>query len=133
MGIQASTPYRADNRPNCRVGNKRHWSLSNCTRSAAQVVMVASFLSSAVHLQASSAAAYVSLCCNARSTAGVFTASTLTQTSTIMTGSGGDGIALSPDGTKMFVTVDQKRELQVIATSAGTILARVPVPISVSG
>jgi hypothetical protein len=33
----------------------------------------------------------------------------------------------------MFVTVDNKRELQAIATATGTILARVPVPIGVSG
>jgi DNA-binding beta-propeller fold protein YncE len=48
-------------------------------------------------------------------------------------GSGGDGIALSPDGTKMFVTVDHKSQLQVIATVSGTILATVPVPVGVSG
>jgi DNA-binding beta-propeller fold protein YncE len=39
-----------------------------------------------------------------------------------VTGSGGDGLALRPDGTKMFVTVDCKRELQVIETATGAIL-----------
>lgn len=102
-----------------------------CTRSIAQILAVAIFLSTAAQLPASTA--YVSLCCNAPSTAGVFHASTLAQTGTIVTGSGGDGIALSPDGTKMFVTVDYKSELQVIATATGTILATVPVPVGVSG
>src|ERR1700734_1217011 len=99
----------------------------------AQIVTTAAFLSTAAHLQASSSTAYVSVCCNAPSTAGVFSASTLKQTRTIVTGSGGDGLALSPDGTKMFVTVDYKRELQVIETASGTILATVPIPVGVSG
>jgi len=103
------------------------------SRSFAQIVTVAAFLFTAAHLQASSSTAFVSVCCNAPSTAGVFNASTLVQTRSIVTGSGGDGIALSPDGTKMFVTVDNKRELQAIATATGTILARIPVPIGVSG
>ena len=107
--------------------------MSQCTRSVTQIVTFAAFLSIAAHLQASSATAYVSVCCNAPSTASVFNASTLKQVRTIMTGSGGDGIALSPDGTKMFVTVDHKHELQAIATSSGTILATVKVTISVSG
>src|SRR5262249_25911488 len=85
------------------------------------------------NLQASSPAAYVTVCCNAPSTAGVFNASTLTRTRSIVTGSGGDGIALSPDGTKLFVTVDQKRQLQVISLATGALLATVPVPIGVSG
>jgi YVTN family beta-propeller protein len=105
--------------------------MSQCIRLVAQVVAAAAFLSTAARLPASSA--YVSLCCNAPSTAGVFNASTLAQTNTIVTGSGGDGMALSPDGTKMFVTVDYKSELQVIATATGTILATVPVPVGVSG
>jgi DNA-binding beta-propeller fold protein YncE len=98
-----------------------------------QIVTVAALLYAAAHLQASSPTAYVSVCCSAPSTADVFSAATLAQTRTLATGSGGDGIALSPDGTKMFVTVDGKRELQAIATATGTILATVPVPISVSG
>jgi YVTN family beta-propeller protein len=105
--------------------------MSHCIRSVAQIVAAATFLSSAGRVTASSA--YVSLCCNAPSTAGVFNASTLAQTNTIVTGSGGDGMALSPDGTKMFVTVDYKRQLQVIATASGTILATVPIPVGVSG
>jgi YVTN family beta-propeller protein len=105
--------------------------MSHCIRSVAQIVAAAILLSSAGRVIASSA--YVSLCCNAPSTAGVFNASTLAQTNTIVTGSGGDGIALSPDGTKMFVTVDYKRQLQVIATASGTILATVPIPVGVSG
>jgi YVTN family beta-propeller protein len=105
--------------------------MSHCIRSVAQIVAAATLLSSAGRVIASSA--YVSLCCNAPSTAGVFNASTLAQTNTIVTGSGGDGIALSPDGTKMFVTVDYKRQLQVIATASGTILATVPIPVGVSG
>jgi YVTN family beta-propeller protein len=105
--------------------------MSHCIRSVAQIVAAATFLSSAGRVTASSA--YVSLCCNAPSTAGVFNASTLAQTNTIVTGSGGDGMALSPDGTKMFVTVDHKRQLQVIATASGTILATVPIPVGVSG
>jgi len=107
--------------------------MSRCTQIVAQIVTAAAFLSSAAHLQASSSTAYVSVCCNAPSTAGVFSASTLKQTRTIVTGSRGDGLALSPDGTKMFVTVDYKRELQVIETATGAILATVPVPISISG
>jgi YVTN family beta-propeller protein len=107
--------------------------MSQYTRSLTRVVTFAAFLSIAAHLQASSATAYISVCCNAPSTAGVFNASTLEPTRTLVTGSGGDGIALSPDGTKMFVTVDQKHELQAIATSSGTILATVKVPMSVSG
>lgn len=107
--------------------------MSQCTRSVTQIVAVATFLSIAAHLQAFSSTAYVSVCCNAPSTAVVFNASTLKQARTIATGSGGDGIALSPDGTKMFVTVDHKHELQAIATSSGTILATVKVPLSVSG
>jgi len=105
--------------------------MSHCIRSVAQIVAAATLLSTAGRVIASSA--YVSLCCNAPSTAGVFNASTLAQTNTIVTGSGGDGIALSPDGTKMFVTVDYKRQLQVIATASGTILATVPIPVGVSG
>jgi YVTN family beta-propeller protein len=85
------------------------------------------------NLEASSPTAYVSVCCNAPSTAGVFNASTLTQTRSIVTGSGGDGIAISPDGTKLFVTVDQKRQLQVISLATGALLATIPVPIGVSG
>jgi len=104
--------------------------MSQCIRLVAQVVAAAAFLSTA-RLPASTA--YVSLCCNAPSTAGVFNASTLAQTNTIVTGSGGDGMALSPDGTKMFVTVDYKSQLEVIATATGTILATVPVPVGVSG
>ncbi len=107
--------------------------MSRCTRIVAQIVTVAAFLSAAAHLQASSSTAYVSVCCNAPSTVGVFNASPLKRARTIVTGSGGDGIALSPDGAKMFVTVDYKRQLQVIATATGAILATVPVPISVSG
>jgi YVTN family beta-propeller protein len=77
--------------------------------------------------------AYVGICCNAPSTAAVFAATSLVRTGTITTGSGGDGIALSPDGTRMFVTVDAKSELQVIATATGAVLATVPVPVGVSG
>lgn len=98
-----------------------------------RIITVAACIFIAANLQASSSTAYVSVCCNAPSTAGVFNASTLTQARSIVTGSGGDGLALSPDGTKMFVTVDHKRELQVISTATGTILATVKVPISVSG
>jgi DNA-binding beta-propeller fold protein YncE len=107
--------------------------MSQCTRSVAQIVTAAAFVYAAAHLQASSPTAYVSTCCNAPSTADVFSASTLAQVRAIVTGSGGDGIALSPDGTKMFVTVDNKRELQAIDTSTGTILARIDVPIGISG
>lgn len=135
MGIPARiTADRVADSRNCRVENKKgSWPRSRPIRSVAQIVAVVTLLSASAHVQAFSATAYVSVCCNAPSTAGVFKASTLTQERTIVTGSGGDGMALSPDGTKLFVTVDQKRELQVIATSTGTILARVPVPISVSG
>jgi YVTN family beta-propeller protein len=135
MGIRAGITADQVARPrDGRVARKkRSWSRSRCTQLAAHIVALATFLSAAAQVQASSATAYVSVCCNAPSTAGVFNASTFAQERTIVTGSGGDGIALSPDGTKMFVTVDQKPELQVIATSTGTILARVPVPISVSG
>jgi len=103
------------------------------TRMAAQILTAAVLLCTAAHLQASSPTAYVGICCNAPSTAGVFSTSTLAQTRSIATGSGGDGIALTPDGTKMFVTVDNKRELQAISTATGTVLATVPVPIGVSG
>ncbi len=107
--------------------------MSRCSQIAAQIVTAAAFLSTAAHLQAASSTAYVSVCCNAPSTAGVFNPSTLKQTRTIATGSGGDGMALSPDGKRMFVTVDYKRELQVIETATGAILARVRVPVSISG
>ena len=107
--------------------------MSRCPQRVVRIVTFAAFLSIATHLQASSSTAYVSVCCNAPSTVGVFHASTLTQARMLVTGSGGDGIALSPDGTKMFVTVDYKRQLQVIATATGAILATVPVPIGVSG
>lgn len=107
--------------------------MSQYTRSVAQILTVAAFLYTAAHLQASSSTAYVGICCNAPSTATVFNASTLAQTRTIVTGSGANGIALTPDGTKMFITVDNKRELQAIATATGTILATVPVPIGVPG
>jgi YVTN family beta-propeller protein len=80
-----------------------------------------------------SGTAYVGICCNAPSTVAVFAATSLAHTGTIATGSGGDGIALSPDGTKMFVTVDARSELQVIATATGAVLATVHVPLSVSG
>jgi YVTN family beta-propeller protein len=63
----------------------------------------------------------------------VFNPTTLKQSRTIVTGSGGDGLALSPDGTKMYVTVDYLRELQVISTATGAILAAIPVPVNVSG
>ncbi len=86
----------------------------------------------AANLQAASSTAYVSVY-NAPSTAAVFNTATLAQTRTLATGSGGDGIAVSPDGKKMFVTVDLKPELQVISTATGAVLATVPVPISVSG
>jgi YVTN family beta-propeller protein len=107
--------------------------MSRCTQIVAQIVTVAAFLSTAAHLQASPSTAYVSVCCNAPSTVGVFNASTLKPARTIVTGSGGDGIALSPDGTKMYVTVDYQRQLQAISTATGAILATVPVPISISG
>jgi YVTN family beta-propeller protein len=103
------------------------------SKSIATVFAAAGFLLAATNLEAFSPAAYVSVCCNAPSTAGVFNASTLAQTRSIVTGSGGDGIALSPDGTKLFVTVDRKRQLQVIALATGALLATVPVPIGVSG
>jgi len=45
---------------------------------------------------AASSTAYVSVCCNAPSTASVFNASTLTQSRSLVTGSGGDGIAVTP-------------------------------------
>ena len=80
-----------------------------------------------------SGTAYVGICCNAPSTANVFNATSLVHTGTIPTGSGGDGIALSPDGARMFVTVDATSELQVIATATGAVLATVPVPLTVSG
>jgi DNA-binding beta-propeller fold protein YncE len=99
----------------------------------AQTVIVAILLLAPDSLRASSGTAYVSICCNAPSTAGVFDASTFTQTRTIITGSGGDGIVLSPDGKRMFVTVDYASELQVISTATGAILATVPVPLSISG
>jgi DNA-binding beta-propeller fold protein YncE len=86
-----------------------------------------------VYLKASSGTAYVSICCNAPSTVGVFNASTLSQSRNIVTGSGGDAIALSPDGERMFVTADNASELQVIETATGAILATVPVPLSISG
>ena len=98
-----------------------------------QLLAIAIFLGAAPRLHASSGTAYVSICCNAPSTVGEFDAATLVRSGLIKTGSGGDGIALSPDGTKMFVTVDYKSELQVISTATGTILATVPVPLSISG
>jgi len=104
--------------------------MSRRTRWVAPMLTLASFVSIAAHAAPS---AYVSICCNAPSTAGVFNPSTLEQTRTIVTGSGGDGLALSPDGKKMFVTVDNKQELQVIATASGTILATVPTPVGISG
>jgi YVTN family beta-propeller protein len=98
-----------------------------------QILAVAVLLGAAARLQASSGTAYVGICCNAPSTVGVFNASTLTRSGTIKAGSGGDGIALSPDGTKMFVTVDYKSELQVISAATGAILATIPVPLSILG
>jgi YVTN family beta-propeller protein len=107
--------------------------MSRCSQIVRQMITAAALVSAAPHTQASPSTAYVSVCCNAPSTADVFFASTLQQTRTIVTGSGGDGMVLSPDGKKMFVTVDYKRQLQVIETATGAILARVPVPISISG
>jgi len=98
-----------------------------------QMAVIAVLLCASARLQASTGTAYVSICCNAPSTAGVFAATSLARTRTLVTGSGGDGIALSPDGKKMFVTVDNKSELQVILTATGAILATVPVPLSISG
>jgi DNA-binding beta-propeller fold protein YncE len=98
-----------------------------------QIVIAFLVLSAPVCTKASSGTAYVSICCNAPSTVGVFNASTLTLSRNIVTGSGGDSIALSPDGKRIFVTVDNASELQVIETATGTILATVPVPLSISG
>lgn len=96
------------------------------------LLSLATLLSPALYLQAFSTA-YVSVCCNAPSTAGVFSPSTLTQTGTIITGSGGDGMALSPDGARMYVTVDNKRQLQVISTASGAVIATVNLPVGISG
>jgi YVTN family beta-propeller protein len=95
-------------------------------------IAFAGLICAATQLQASGTA-YVAICCNAPSTAAVYAAPSLSRSRTITTGSGGDGIALSPDGTRMFVTVDAKSELQVIATATGAVLATVPVPLTVSG
>ena len=100
------------------------------TQWVAPLLTFATFISTAAQAYPT---AYVSICCNAPSTAGVFNPATLGQTRTIVTGSGGDGFVLSHDGTKMFVTVDNKQELQVIATASGTILATVPTPVGISG
>ncbi len=105
-----------------------------CARIVARVVLQAAIFYTVAHLQASSSStAYVTICCNAPSTISVFNAATLAPSRSIVTGSGGDGIALSPDGKKMFVTVDTKRQLQAIDTSTGAILATIPIPIGVSG
>lgn len=104
--------------------------MSPSTRLAAQMLTFATFLTSAAH---ASPNAFVNICCNAPSTAGVFNSTTLAHARTIVTGSGGDSFVLSPNGAKMFVTVDNKQELQVIAAQSGTILARVPTPVGVSG
>jgi len=104
--------------------------MSPNTRLVAQMVTFATFLTSAAH---ASPNAFVSICCNAPSTAGVFNSTTLAQTRTIVTGSGGNSFVLSPNGAKMFVTVDNKQELQVIATASGTILATVATPVGISG
>lgn len=106
--------------------------MSQRTRWAVQIVTAVVF-GVVAHLQASSSTAYVSICCSAPSTAGVFNAATLALTRTIATGSGGDGLALTPDGTKMFVTVDHRGELQAIATATGALLARIKVPIGIAG
>jgi YVTN family beta-propeller protein len=95
-------------------------------------IIFAALICAAMQLQASGTG-YVAICCNAPSTAAVFAATSLARTGTITTGSGGDGLALSPDGSRMFVTVDAKSELQVIATATGAVLATVPVPVGVSG
>ena len=84
------------------------------SRSVAHVLAGMAYLFSAVQIHALSTA-YVTLCCNAPSTVGVFNPTTLDHARTIVIGSGGDGIALSPDGTKMFVTSDHKNELEVIS------------------
>jgi len=102
-------------------------------RFATQILIAVLVLCVPTHVHAASGTAYVAICCNAPSTAAVFDASTLTQTRSIETGSGGDGIVLSPDGKRMFVTVDNASELQVISTATGALLASVPVPLSVSG
>ena len=107
--------------------------MSPCSRRISQTIKAAAFLYSAAHLQASPSTAYVSVCCNAPSTVTVLSTSTLAHTRSIVTGSGGDSIVLSPDGTKMFVTVDHKPRLQVIATGTGALLATVLIPIGVSG
>lgn len=104
--------------------------MSPSTRLVAQMMAFAPLLTSAAH---ASSNAFVSICCNAPSTAGVFNSTTLAQTRTIVTGSGGDSFVLSPNGAKMFVTVDNKQELQVIATESGTILATVPTLVGISG
>lgn len=98
------------------------------TRLVAQIITFATFTTAA-----QGSTAFVSICCNAPSTAGVFNPNTLAKMRTIVTGSGGDSFVLSPDGGKMFVTVDNKQELQVIAPATGTILATVPTPVGVSG
>ncbi len=102
-------------------------------RPVALSLTAAACLFATAYLQASPTTAYVSLCCNAPSTATAFDASNLTQTKSIATGSGGDSIVLSPDGTKMFITVDLTRELQVIEISTGAILAKIRLPFSISG
>jgi YVTN family beta-propeller protein len=98
-----------------------------------QVVLAFLGLGVPLCLRASSGTAYVTVCCNAPSTVGVFDASSLAQARNILTGSGGDSIVLSPDGERIFVTVDNASKLQVIETATGAILATVPVPLSVSG
>src|SRR5579862_3041436 len=97
-----------------------------CTRLVVQAVTFATLLTPGAH---ASQNVFVSICCNAPSTAGVFNSATLAQTRTIVTGSGGDSFVLSPNGARMFVTVDNKQELQVIATESGTILATVSTPV----
>ena len=105
-----------------------------CARFVSGVFLHAAIFYTVAHLQASSSStAYVTICCNAPSTVSVFNAATLVPSRSLVTGSGGDDIALSPNGKKMFVTVDTKRQLQVIDTSTGAVLATIPIPIRVSG
>ena len=76
-----------------------------------QVVIALLVLCAPARLKASSGTAYVSICCNAPSTTDVFDASTLTQSRTIVTGSGGDAIAL--------IQVDQPLTFDVIDKICG--------------
>ena len=95
-----------------------------------KILTAAALLFTAVNMSAADATAYVTLCCSLKSPVAVLSPESLAKTRSLFAGAQGDSLALSPDGTRLYVTSDAAPELQVLAARTGTAIATVPIPVS---